>query len=214
MKMMIAVPCMDQVPVAFVESIIHMEKPESTAVCFKPNSLIYDARNLLSLTAIEHGFDYVMWMDSDMTFPRDTIPRLLNTLRENGGHMVSGLYVRRTMPTSPVIFDRIAPPEKDADGNIVKIVHDYTDYPRNAVFPIDGCGFGCVLVSVDLLKRVWDSFGPAFAPFAWGGEDISFCWRVKQLGEQILCDSRVKCGHVGSFVYTESLLGGDANGQR
>jgi hypothetical protein len=35
------------------------------------------------------------------------------------------------------------------------------------------------------------------------GEDISFCLRVKELGKKMYCDSSVKMGHVGQFVYDE-----------
>lgn len=207
-KIMIAVPCMDTLPVQFVESLMYMVKPEGTSVCFKANSLIYDARNLLSLTAIERGFDYVLWLDSDMVVPHDTLRVMMDDLATNPGYaMVTGLYVKRAIPSGPVLFDHVGPPEEE-NGHIRKIVHNYTNYPRDSVFPVEGCGFGCVLTSVKLLKEVWDKFGPAFAPFAWAGEDVSFCHRVNQLGHTILCDSRVKCGHVGNFIYTEALLGG------
>ena len=53
MSIMIAIPCMGTTPVQFTESLLNLEKPEGTKVCFKSSSLIYDARNLLSLTAIE-----------------------------------------------------------------------------------------------------------------------------------------------------------------
>ena len=201
MRILIAIPCMDTFPRQFVESLLELERPEGTSTCLKPNSLIYDSRNLLSLTAIEKGYDYVLWLDSDMTVPRDTISRLLSAEAD----MVTGLYVKRTIATSPVLFDVIQPPDV-VDGHMVKRVHEYLHYPRDSVFEVAGCGFGCVLTSVKLLKEVWDKFGPAFAPFVWGGEDVSFCYRVNQLGHKILCDSRVKCGHVGSFIYTEDLL--------
>lgn len=220
MKIMIAVPCMDTVPVAFVESLMAMDKPEGTAVCFQPNSLIYDSRNLLALTAIKGEYDYVLWLDSDMIVPKDALTQLLeDALNENAFAkipMVSGLYVKRAMPTAPVLFDRIDPPY-EVNGKLVKAIHEYTDYPRGDLFPIEGCGFGCVLTNVNLLKEVFEKYGPAFAPFPWAGEDASFCYRVKQLRRAMYCDSSVRCGHIGQFVYTDHLLsahGGDANEKR
>lgn len=206
MKVMIAVPCMDTLPVQFVESMMYMDKPEGTSVCFKPNSLVYDSRNLLSLTAIENGYDYVMWLDSDMIVPHNTLTRLLKVIDNYGADMVTGLYVTRSANPEPVLFDCVDPPQVLESKKMLKKVHRYYRYPRDSVFKIDGCGFGCVLTSVKLLKEVWDKFGPAFAPFPWAGEDVAFCWRVKQLQRPILCDSTVKCGHVGTFVYHEGLL--------
>ena len=57
MKILIAIPCMDTVPVPFAESLLNLDKPEGTKVCFKSGSLVYDARNLLSITAIKEGFE-------------------------------------------------------------------------------------------------------------------------------------------------------------
>lgn len=217
MKTMIAIPCMDTVPVSFVESLMAMDKPEGTAVCFQPNSLIYDSRNLLALTAIKGGYDYVLWLDSDMIVPKDTLTRLLDDALNSNKYsklvMVSGLYVKRSMPTSPVLFDRIDPPY-EKDGKLLKAIHEYVDYPHGDLFTIEGCGFGCVLTDVNLLKEVFEKFGPAFAPFPWAGEDASFCYRVKQLGWPMYCDSSIRCGHIGQFVYTDNLLstsGGDAD---
>lgn len=202
MKTLIAIPCMDTVPYQFVQSLLYMHKGENPTVYFKPNTLIYDSRNIISLYAIENNYDNVLWLDSDMIFPPDT----LSKLQSHEMHMVTGLYVRRREPVTPVIYDSLDEPVRDADGKIQKCVHPYINFPRDAFFPVAGCGFGCVLTSVKLLKDVWDHFGPAFTPFPWAGEDLSFCHRVNLLGYQIYCDSTVSCGHVGSFVYTEELI--------
>lgn len=207
MKIMIAVPCMDTVPVDFVKSLMQMTKPEGTSVCFKQNSLIYDSRNILSLSAMENDFDYVLWMDSDMVIPIDTLQLLLFDLENLGEHMISGLYVKRGPGNHPVIHASIAPPIHE-NGHLVKQIREYTDYPTAAVFPIEGCGFGCCLTSVPLIREVWDRFGPAFAPLPWCGEDIAFCYRVQQLGKPIYCDSRIRCGHIGQFTYIPQQYGG------
>ena len=201
MKTLIAIPCMDNLPVGFVQSLLYLEKGGVT-VQFKPNSLIYDSRNLLSLTAIENQFDRVLWLDSDMMFQPDTLRNLHADMDDTGADMVTGLYFKRTGEAIPVIYDQLELPTKDANGQMVKRIHSYTDYPRNTIFPVKGCGFGCVLTTTKLLKDVWDNYGPAFAPFPWAGEDISFCYRANRLGHKIYCDSRISCGHIGSFVYS------------
>lgn len=205
MKTLIAVPCMDTVPVGFAESILNLRKPEGTKVCFKADSLVYDSRNLLSLTAIDNGFDRVMWFDSDMIIPPDAMTALYRHL-DDGLDMVTGLYVCRKMPVKPVLYQNLKEPERGEDGKLRSQLQAMDEYPQNDLFRVDACGFGCVMTSVSLLKRVWDEFGPAFAPLSWAGEDISFCWRVKQLGVPIWCDSRISCGHVGKFIYHDGLI--------
>lgn len=210
MKTMIAIPCMDTVPVGFVQSLLYMSKGQDTSVCFRANSLIYDARNLLSLTAIEQGFDRVLWLDSDMVFDGFIMDRMHRDLDNNPGYsMVTGVYVKRRTPIVPVLYDEIEEPERDSTGRIIPHIHNVESIPDDdSVFPVAGCGFGCVMTTTELLKKVWDKFGPAFAPYPWAGEDISFCYRVNQLGENILCDAGIRCGHIGQFVYTDSMLKG------
>lgn len=208
MKTLIAIPCMDTLPVEFVKSLIYMHKGDNPTVYLKPNSLVYDSRNLLSLYAIENNYDNVLWLDSDMMFP----PDILQRLEAHNMNMVTGLYVRRRDPIEPVIYSILDEPERNADGKLEKNLLSYDDYPKNTFFPVAGCGFGCVLTSVKLLKDVWNKFGPAFSPYPWAGEDLSFCHRVNQLGYQIYCDSSISCGHVGTAVYTEDMLKrGDSN---
>ena len=206
MKIMIAVPCMDMMHVGAAETLINMRKPEGTDVVFHPNSLVYDARNLLSLRAIQDRYDYVLWVDSDILCPVDGLYTLLDDMDAYDTRMVSGLYVMRSFPPDPVIYDVIDQPRIGKDGHMVKQIRTYKNYPEDSVFDVAGCGFGFVLTRVDLLKDVWDKFGPAFAPLPWASEDISFCHRANILGDQIMCDSRVKLGHIGTMVYTDKLI--------
>lgn len=207
MKTLIAVPCMDTMPTGFVQSLLYLEKGNDVAVSFKANSLVYDSRNLLSLSAIEENFDRVMWIDSDMMFTKDAMRMLMEDMDTLEADMVTGVYFKRRSPFTPVIFDELDEPGVDDNGKPVAHVHEYADYPHNSVFPVKGCGFGFVLTSTKLLKHVWEEYGPAFSPYPWGGEDISFCHRVNQLGYTIWCDSNVSCGHIGTFVYTEDNVG-------
>ena len=120
--------------------------------------------------------------------------------------------MKRHFPVEPVIYEKLDEPQRTPDGHLAKQIVAYSEYPEDDLFPVAGCGFGCVMTSVPLLKAVWDKFGPAFSPYPWAGEDISFCYRVNKLGYQIYCDSSVICGHVGTFVYTVDLLKrGEAN---
>lgn len=211
MKTLIAIPCMGNVPWEFAQSLIYLQKGNDVSVLFKPDSLIYDSRNLISLTAIENNFDCVMWLDSDIVFQPDTLQRLRHDMETNQLDMVSGIYFKRSFPTSPVIYETLEEPARQPDGRLAKKIIPFTNYPEHDLFRIAGCGFGCVLTSVKLLKSVWDWYGPAFAPYPWAGEDLSFCYRVNKLGYQIWCDSSVSCGHVGKYIFTEhDLKRGDA----
>lgn len=202
MTTLIAIPCMDTVPFQFAESLIDLYKPQGTAVCFKPNSLIYDSRNLLSLMAIENHFDRVLWLDSDMIVPMDTLTKLSADMDEHGYDMVTGVYYKRAIPTEPVLSRTLQPPTLE-NGKPVRHIDTYDPYPAGTLFPVAACGFGCVMTSVSLLKQVWEKYQNAFLPFPWAGEDYSFCYRVNLLGKQIYCDPSVQCGHVGTAIYSK-----------
>ena len=216
MKTLIALPCMDTMPTGFVQSLLYLEKGENVSVNFKANSLVYDSRNLLSLTAIEQNFDRVLWIDSDMMFTKDAMKILTADMDgkdwktgdviDRPKDFVTGVYCKRRPPYTPVLYKELAEPTFDDNGKPVPHITDYIDYPDDSFFRVKGCGFGFCMTSVKLLKDVWDKFGPAFSPYPWAGEDISFCHRVNQLGYEIWCDSRVSCGHIGTFVFTEQML--------
>lgn len=226
MKTLIAIPCMENAPNGFQQSLLYLEKGENVSVNFRANSLVYDSRNILSLTAIEQGFDRVMWIDSDMMFTKDAMKILsadmdgrdwkTGDVIDRPRDMVTGIYFKRKPPCIPVLYKELSEPTVDADGKPVGHITDFLDYPRDSFFRVAGCGFGFCMTSTKLLKDVWDHFGPAFSPYPWGGEDISFCHRVNQLGYEIWCDSRVSCGHIGTYVYTEKdflRMRGDVNGK-
>ena len=197
-KTLIAVPCFDMVHSDFMESLVNLQKPPETSWTMVKNTMIYDARNIVTNNAIEAGFDRVFWMDSDMTFPKDALIKLSQAMDE-GREFVSGLYFTRRMPEiKPVLFSRVTyEPGKGSESD------HFFDYPEGIV-ECEGVGFGCALTSVDLLKRVGEQYGAPFTPTSCMGEDISFCWRVKQMGGKIYCDTRIKCGHVGCVEITEN----------
>jgi hypothetical protein len=112
--------------------------------------------------------------------------------------MVCGLYFKRELPVTPVIYRAI-----DAEKGRAEV---YADYPRDSLFEIAGCGFGAVMMTTELLRRADAEFktGP-FTPLLKLSEDLSFCARAATAGARIGCDSRVKVGHVGQMTYGETL---------
>jgi hypothetical protein len=204
MKVLIATPTMGSVNVRYFMSILSLEKPCQTNVVVEEGSLVYMARNRLALKAIENGFDYVLWIDSDMQFKPDTLTRLLEDAKQ-GMDVVTGICFKRSFPVEPVICKSVSCVDGIGDAEI------YKDYPRDTVFEIGAMGLGCCLMKVDLLKQVCETFQCSpFEPVPQLGEDYSLCWRLNSLGVKMYCDSRVKIGHVGDFVYDEAVY----NGQR
>lgn len=201
MKTLIAIPCMSMVHTEFMASLMNLRKAPDTSYVPHINSLVYDSRNVLTATALNNGYDRVLWLDSDMKFEPDLMERLSADM-DTGLDFVSGLYFTRRLPSYPVIYSSVSYETGDA---VRASAVPYKDYPRDSLFEIEGSGFGGVMTSCAMLKRVWEKYGAPFDPLPHMGEDLSFCWRLKQMGGKMYCDSRVKLGHVGTMVYDEAV---------
>ena len=203
MKTLICIPCMDMVHTEFMKSLLAMRRPGESKFTISCSSLIYDARNAMAKRAVRDGFDRVLWLDSDMTFDPDLMERLSARLDE-GKEYVSGIYFTRKAPVRPVLYKECGYYEMD-DGAVSPRAVWYDDYPRDSLFKVEATGFGCVMCTTDLIKRVGERFGLPFAPMLGFGEDLSFCGRVSQLGAEMWVDSTIKCGHVGQGTITEDV---------
>ena len=107
MRTLIAVPCMDQVPAPFAQSLAMLQKTGECMLSMQIGSLIYTSRNNLAQMAIQMDVDYVFWLDSDMVFEPDTLIRMMDTLQKNDYDILTGLYFRRVPPYTPVLFDKL-----------------------------------------------------------------------------------------------------------
>lgn len=200
-KILIAIPCMDQVPAPFAQSAIMLRRPmeDDTACAFQMGSLIYTSRNNLALQAFQMEADYVFWLDSDMVFGQDMLIDMKKAMDENGLDFLTGLYFRRVPPFTPVLFDKL----EITDDNACEWT-DYKDVPKEPI-KVGGCGFGAVLIKTDVLWDVQCKYGGMFNPIANMGEDLSFCWRARQCGYDIWCYPQFKFGHVGYTVISDKF---------
>ena len=209
MKVFIAIPTMESVPVQFLGSMLQLERPEHTQFGIESGSLIYNARNNLARQAIKSEADWVFWVDSDMAFNPDVLQRMLKVCQENDIDFLTAICFRRKPPYTPCIFDRLDKVEKGASYTAFMSVPD-------GRFKVGGCGFAGVLMSTDVLISVSAKFnGRMFDPMEGFGEDVAFCWRARQCGYDIWCDSDIEFGHVGQCVvtrgYFEAFNGGIKN---
>lgn len=198
-KTLIAVPCMEHVPVAFCQSLAQLQKVGECSLCMLSGSLVYTSRNNLALSAIQAEADYVFWLDSDMVFPSDTLVRMFKVLEENNLDILTGLYFRRVPPYSPVLYERL-----ELDGEAC----DYAEFKTlpDELFEVGACGFGCVLMKSDVFFDVQAKFGNMFAPIGNNGEDVAFCWRARECGYKIFCDPEIICGHVGYSIVDDKFF--------
>lgn len=199
MKMLVAVPCGDMCYIDFTRSCLSLQHVGEVQYFFAQGSLVYDARNQLADIAIDHGFDRVLWLDSDMAFPPDTMLRLSADI-DNGADLVTALCFTRKRPIKSTIYSAIY-----TDDAGIPHADAFTEWP-DEVFPVAGCGFAVTMCTTDLLRKIRDKYKRPFSPIAGYGEDLSFCLRAKELGATMCCDPSMRIGHVGIAVYTEDAF--------
>ena len=208
MKVFIAIPSLDTVPALFCQSLALLQRACDTIVGFQVGSLVYNARNELARQAIKSEADWVLWLDSDMVFEPDLLKKMLKVCEENDIDFLTGLCFRRKPPYTPTLFDRLDKMEHGASYTTIMSVPE-------GRFKVGGCGFAGVLMSTDILLSVAARFGGRmFDPLEGFGEDVSFCWRARQCGYEIWCDSDIELGHVGSMIVTREFFEAYSEGHK
>ena len=203
-KILIAVPCMDQLPAQFAHSLATLTsygiEDTKISVWFNLGSLIYTSRDQIAKKSLLDEADLVMWFDSDMVFNPDTLTRMLKHI-DDGHDFVTGIYYRRTPPFTPVAFKSM---ELNEDGQ--GFTWEEFDEIPDGLFEVGACGFGCVLMKTEIFVAVFAKYGQMFTPIANCGEDIAFCWRARQCGYKIIADPSISLGHVGHTIITKDFF--------
>lgn len=192
MKTLIAIPCVNTLPIDFVTSLLKIVNSDTTTL-FIQNSLIYDARNQAVDIAINNGFDYLLFLDSDMIVNENTLLMLMRN-REN---IISGLYVERRGEHRITAYDNVKTRAIFRSPNADNITLDSDTCLRE----VEGIGMGCCLIKVECLKQIRKKYKSLFEPYKGLGEDLSFCYRARKCGYHIMLDTTVRCGHIGEQIY-------------
>ena len=196
MRLLVAIPTMDTVPVPFMQSLVRLAQRLDAEgvnyeIAYETGTLIYMARDRLASVAVNGDYTHVLWLDSDMVFS-DSI---LEDLQFSGKDFVSGIAHGRRSPFLSCLFKSISLSTLER--------WKIEDYPTNT-FQVAGCGFACVLIKTEIIRAVMLNSKTAFTPFQSYGEDLSFCKRATDLGYKIYAEPTVRLGHVAHLtVYPE-----------
>ena len=192
MRLLIAIPTWDTVRYEFAESLVKLckhlaEQGVDYEVKFWESSLIYDARDGLAITALQGNFTNVLWLDSDVQFSID----IVDILRSVNKPFVTGIYRSRRSPYSICLYSNLG-----AGQRVI-------DVP-NEPFKVEACGFGCVFMSVDVIHTLRREYRTTFRPMEGFGEDLAFCKRWIDLGNEIWAVPDAKVNHISYVILKPS----------
>ena len=201
MKVAICVPCRDTVMTGFAFDLAKLCAYEGVTRCAKggslmiyqvPGTLIFNQRERLAEEAIKDGADAILWVDSDMRFPKDALEILLS----RNLPIVGVNATTRRFPVVPTALD--IDPET---GDLVKV----NSKGKTGLEQVMGVGFGMVLIKKEV-------FLAAQKPWFWFeqtdkggtiGEDIYFCAKAFDAGYQTVIDHDLSMHirHIGTYEY-------------
>lgn len=118
-KIAVCMPCRSEMSVKTAQCMIALMSHSMTsglAVAYlqQEGSCIAGQRNDLVERAIDFNADWILWIDSDMTFPRDALSRLIR----RGKQMVGATYNKRVPPYDTLGAWIPTPDLKQPDGGV------------------------------------------------------------------------------------------------
>lgn len=157
---------------------------------FNMGTLIGNQREKLANKAIDNGATHILWIDSDMMFPRNTCQLLL----AHDLPFVACNYSTRALPFKSVSYTEMYNWDSGIDKEATGLVE------------VEGVGFGCVLVHTEVFQNMykpWFSITYSKKTDDYLGEDMNFCQKASDAGYKLYvdCDLSKEIYHLGTTAF-------------
>jgi hypothetical protein len=159
-------------------------------------TLIFDQREKLTIESLKEGADYILWIDADMRFPKNTIERLIRHNKD----IVGVNATTRSIPVkSTAKMLKIDLEEKTNEWVPV------SSKGKTGLERVTSIGCGVMLVKrhvFEKIERPWFWF-ENLKNHKLLGEDVYFCVKAHDFGFETWVDHDLsnEIGHVGSYTY-------------
>jgi hypothetical protein len=160
-------------------------------ICNTRGSNICKNRTEIVKAALESKHDYVLFLDSDMTFPVHTLHALLLHDKD----VVGANYVKR----------KDGPYDANSCGMDKKMIVTKPD--STGLVKADFVGTGIMLIKTSVfpeMSKPWFGIQYIEAKDDFGSDDVFFCRKAREAGFDIWVDQDLskEIGHVGQKIYT------------
>ncbi|MEQ1858901.1 MAG: glycosyltransferase [Chthoniobacteraceae bacterium] len=189
----ICIPSGEMVHADFMLSVLHVVQNgrvggARVSMVNAKFSIVAEARNLCVRAALDAKAEWLLFLDSDMVFPPDTIKRLLAHRKA----IVGATYPRKMLPLTLIGTRRDGAAFSPADKGMVEASRMPT---------------GCLLIKAEVFEKLKPPFFRCGYDEEHGkvlSEDFWFSDRVRELGVALWCDMELsrQVEHIGSFRYS------------
>lgn len=197
MKIQIAFPSREMVHAYWAFDMAQLmgcalEDGHQVGIVHSEGTLICDQRTWLAEQAIKMEADWIMWLDTDMRFPRDTLRRLLAHEKP----IIGCNYVTRGLPPTPTAREL-----RKKQWLKVPTYQKSTGLQR-----VTAAGFGAMLTSTEVyakLPQPWFHFGYVNKTEIIG-EDVCFCLAAAEAGYETYIDHDLskEVRHIGCLEFS------------
>lgn len=160
-------------------------------------TLIFDQREKLAQSALDEGADYILWIDADMRFPKNTIERLLKHDKD----IVGVNATTRSLPIKATA-KRLEIDYEKKENNWVQV----SSKNKKGLEKTTAIGCGVMLVKREVFEKTprpwfWFETLPGEKLL---GEDVYFCVKAYDAGFDTWIDHDLsnEIGHVGSYTFS------------
>lgn len=195
-KLSILVPTRDMIHSHFAFCLSQLYKTTSdvgidTYLFFDSSTILLNQREKLIGEAIKINSDYVLWLDSDMTFPSTTALRLL----EHNEDIIGCNYMKRTKPYKTTAY---------------RDVSDWESWvplkPHDGLVEVQGVGLGCILMKTEIFTKLSEpyfEFIYSNDSKDWSGEDFNLLSKLSKKGYRTYIDTilSLEIGHLGTYNF-------------
>lgn len=147
-----------------------------------------DNRNHLAQMAVDGGYTHLFLVDADMSFPGDTLERLLAHRKD----LIGAAYNYRAFPRRTVV-------KMQDEGRVYS-----PERLPEALFACHAIGSGVKLVTTQALAhmpRPWFALDFDKDGMLSVSDDVWFCQQAARVGIQTFCDPTINAGHIGSVEF-------------
>lgn len=209
-KVALLCPIAESVPPVTFQSVCAMVGYSSqngvkiSHVGITERTLVDTARNSLASNFLKTDAEWSFWIDSDMTFPKDTLVKLLKLVKEKKAKMATGIYYQRGGKHFPALWLR--DPELESGSKVVhenKKKYDQNQFIGMYALPgmectepfiADTAGFGCALIH----RSVFEVMDYPYFQFLPGqcSEDFYFFVNARDKGFKLWADPTIDLRHL------------------